>query len=201
MDQHNNKNNLVIWEYLIPGGLLFLSYWLLNFLPQYESWKFWVVFVISVFLFCVGYFVLLESLPQEKSQTGLVTRNLILMVFGMGMFFFGLYYVYIDNGGTRSLAAATLLLIESLVMCGAVGSSVTETSQLPRTLFWVIIIGMAVAGIWFFVQEITSETQESYGRIEVATLLWIAAAAWWQSLPVVEDSKDYKRKKKNSSGN
>ena len=76
-----------------------------------------------------------------------------------------------------------------------------ETSQLPRTLFWVIIIGMAAAGIWFFVQEIISEAQESYGRIEVATLLWIAAAAWWQSMPVVEDSKDYKRKKKNSSGN
>lgn len=201
MDQQNNNNNSDIWDYLIPGGLLFLSYWLLYFLPEHESWKFWVAFVVSVFLFCVGYFVLLESLPKAKSQTGSVVRNLILMIFGMGMFFAGLYYVYIDNGGIRSMAAVTLLLIESMVMCGAVSSSVTETSRLPRALFWVLIIGMAVAGVWFFVQEITSETQESYGRVEVATMLWIAAAAWWYSMPAAVDSKDNIRKKKNSSGN
>lgn len=200
MDQRNN-NNLDIWEYLIPGGLLFLSYWILYFLPERESWKFWTAFAVSVFLFCVGYFVLLESLPKAKSKTGSVIRNLILMFFGMGMFFAGLYYVYIDNGGLRSIAAATLLLIESMVMCGAVSSNTLEAGQLPRSLFWVIIIGMAAAGIWFFVQEITSETQESYGRIEVATMLWIAAAAWWYSMPTAVDSKDYKRKKKISSGN
>jgi hypothetical protein len=83
-------------------------------------------------------------------------------------------------------------------MCGAVSSGDTQTSQLPRALFWVIIVGMAVAGLWFFVQEITGETQDSYGRVEVATMLWIAAGAWWYSMPVALDSKNNNiRKKKN----
>ena len=197
MDQQNIKNNFDIWDYLIPGGLLFLSYWVLFFLPQHESWKFWVAFAVSALLFCVGYFRLLQSMPKTTSQTGSVIRALIMMILGIGMFFFGLKYVYIDNGSMKSLAAATLLLIESMVICGAVNSSDTETGQLPRALFWVFIVGMAVAGLWFFVQEITSETQDSYGRIEVATLLWIAAAAWWYSLPVTVDSKNNIRKKKN----
>lgn len=198
MDQQNNKDNLAIWDYLIPGGLLFLSYWMLFFLPQQESWKFWIAFAVSVFLFCVGYFRLLETMPKTTSQTGSAIRNLILMILGMGMFLFSLRYVYLDNGSMKSLAAATLLLIESMVLCGAVSSSDTQTSQLPRALFWVIIVGMAVAGLWFFVQEITGETQDSYGRVEVATMLWIAAGAWWYSMPVALDSKNNDiRKKKN----
>ena len=176
MDQQIDKKERDIWEYIIPGGLLFLSYVLLYYLPQAESWKFWVVFVISVFVFCVGYFRLLESLPKATSQTGSAIKTLIPMILGMGMFIFGLHYVYIDNGSIKSLAAVTLLLIESMVMCGAVSSSDTGTGQLPRALFWVLIVGMAVAGIWFFVQEITAETQDSYGR-------------------------DGERKIKNSSGN
>lgn len=198
MDQQNNNNNLGLWDYLIPGGLLFLSYWMLFFLPQQESWKFWIAFAVSVFLFCVGYFRLLETMPKTTSQTGSAIRNLILMILGMGMFLFSLRYVYLDNGSMKSLAAATLLLIESMVLCGAVSSSDTQTSQLPRALFWVIIVGMAVAGLWFFVQEITGETQDSYGRVEVATMLWIAAGAWWYSMPVALDSKNNNiRKKKN----
>ncbi|MBR6861118.1 MAG: hypothetical protein IKM73_07345, partial [Acidaminococcaceae bacterium] len=183
MDQQIDKKERDIWEYIIPGGLLFLSYVLLYYLPQAESWKFWVVFVISVFVFCVGYFRLLESLPKATSQTGSAIKTLIPMILGMGMFIFGLHYVYIDNGSIKSLAAVTLLLIESMVMCGAVSSSNTGTGQLPRALFWVLIVGMAVAGVWFFVQEITAETQDGYGRVEVATMLWIAAGAWWYSMP------------------
>ena len=90
-----------------------------------------------------------------------------------------------------------MLLIESMVMCGAVSSSDTGTGQLPRALFWVLIVGMAVAGVWFFVQEITAETQDSYGRVEVATMLWIAAGAWWYSMPVDLDSTTNIRRKKN----
>ena len=90
-----------------------------------------------------------------------------------------------------------MLLIESMVMCGAVSSSNTGTGQLPRALFWVLIVGMAVAGVWFFVQEITAETQDGYGRVEVATMLWIAAGAWWYSMPVDLHSTTNIRRKKN----
>ena len=197
MDQQIDKKERDIWEYIIPGGLLFLSYVLLYYLPHDESWKFWVVFVISVFLFCVGYFRLLESFPKATSQTGSAIRTLILMILGMGMFFFGLHFVYIDNGSIKILAAVTLLLIESLVICGAVSSSDTGNGQLPRALFWVLIVGMAAAGLWFFIQEITGETQDSYGRVEVATMLWIAAGTWWYSMPVAVDENNNIRKKKN----
>lgn len=38
MDQQIDKKERDIWEYIIPGGLLFLSYVLLYYLPQAESW-------------------------------------------------------------------------------------------------------------------------------------------------------------------
>ena len=195
MDKDSNKNELGYWDYFLPGGMLFLSYLLLYYLPQDESWKFWIVFGLSVVVFCVGYFGFLGTLPEPKTQTGSVIRNVILTVLGVGMFLFGLYYVYIDNGSSRSLAAATLFLIESMVMCGAVSSGNQGTGKMQGVLFKVLIVGMTVAGIWFFVQEIISETETGYGRVEVATMLWIAAAAWWYSLPGSGESKNYKKKK------
>ena len=195
MDTHSNKNGLAYLDYLLPGGMLVLSYLLLYYLPQDESWKFWIVFGLSVLVFCVGYFGFLRALPEPETQTGSVIRNVILTILGTGMFLFGLHYVYIDNGSSRSLAAATLLLIESMVMCGAVSSGDQGIGKLQGVLFKVLIVGMTLAGIWFFVQEIISETETGYGRIEVATMLWIAAAAWWYSLPGSAESKGKKKKK------
>ena len=195
MDKQSNKNELGCWNYLLPGGMLVLSYLLLYFLPQDESWKFWIVFAVSVVVFCVGYFGFLGTLPEPETQTGSVIRNVILTILGMGLFLFGLHYVYIDNGSTRSLAAATLLLIESMVMCGAVSGD-QGIGKMQGVFFKVLIVGMTLAGIWLFVQEIISETEPGYGRIEAATMLWVAAAAWWYSLPVSGESKGKKRRKK-----
>ena len=195
MDKQSNKNELGYWNYLLPGGMLVLSYLLLYFLPQDESWKFWIVFVVSVVVFCVGYFGFLGTLPEPETQTGSVIRNVILTVLGMGLFLFGLHYVYIDNGSTRSLAAATLLLIESMVMCGAVSGD-QGIGKMQGVFFKALIVGMTLAGIWLFAQEIISETETGYGRIETATMLWVAAAAWWYSLPGSGESKGKKRRKK-----
>ena len=195
MDKQSNKNELGYWNYLLPGGMLVLSYLLLYFLPQDESWKFWIVFAVSVVVFCVGYFGFLGTLPEPETQTGSVIRNVILTVLGMGLFLFGLHYVYIDNGSTRSLAAATLLLIESMVMCGAVSGD-QGIGKMQGVFFKVLIVGMTLAGIWLFVQEIISETETGYGRIETATMLWVAAAAWWYSLPGSGESKGKERRKK-----
>lgn len=200
MDKKTNKDNFEFWDILLPGGLLFLSYLVLFLLPQQESWKFWIAFAVSAFLFCIGYFPLIALLPEPESKTGSVIKSLLLMALGMGAFFFCLYYVYIENGSSRSLAAATLLLIESIVMCSLAGGGPVDTSRLPKILFWVIIIGMAAVGCWFIVREFTCEAQEGYGGVEVAGMLWIAALSWWMSLPISGDSKIYKRKKKNSSG-
>ena len=128
MDQQIDKKERDIWEYIIPGGLLFLSYVLLYYLPQAESWKFWVVFVISVFVFCVGYFRLLESLPKATSQTGSAIKTLIPMILGMGMFIFGLHYVYIDNGSIKSLAKAWSCAVRS-------AAAIREPGSFPELFF------------------------------------------------------------------
>lgn len=184
MSNQNDTKNPDFWDYMIPGGLLLVSYMLIFYLPQELTLKGWIAFGLSVFLFCIGYFGFLDTLPEPGTPTGALIKKLVLVTVATAMFCVGIYYVYMDNGSEKSLAIATLFLIESLVMCGiGSGGNCTGLPQqkLLRNFCIALAAGMAIAGCWFFYREIISETAESRGRIEAATMLWISAAALWYS--------------------
>ena len=200
VEEKNSKKEVNSWSLLMPGGLLVISYLLLYYLPQDTTWRFWMLFVVSVLMFCFGFFWFLEELPVPKNKSGEVLLQSLLFAVAAGMFVFGLYRVYIDNGSYPSLAVCTLLLIEALVMITSGVSDKTGMNPVElekRNMYLrAIVVPMAVIGFWFFWKEISSDTTDNVGRIEVATMLWIAAAAIYGMCCSV-DSISYIKKKKS----
>ena len=190
MDKQNDIKKPGFFDYLKPFGLLTLSYVFLFSLPYELTTKGWIVFGISAFLFCLGYFELIQTIPKPKSTTGAMVRKLVMVTIAVAMFAFGLYYVFTDNGREKSMAVAVLLLIEFIVICGFGSSDKGDDLLSPKMLKFfnlALIAVMAIAGIWFFAQEIIGEAEGSSGRVEVATILLIAAVALWCSR---QDSND-----------
>jgi hypothetical protein len=184
MDKQNDIKKPGFFDYLMPLGLLTLSYVLLCYLPCELTIKGWIVFGVSAFLFCLGYFGLIQIIPEPKSATGAVVRKLIMTTLAVAMFAFGLYYVYRDHGSEKSVVIAILLLIQCVVMCGFGSSDKCDellSPKLMKFLNYVLMAAMIVAGIWFFAQEIIDEAGGSSGRVEVAAILWGAAGTLWYS--------------------
>ena len=194
MDKQNNIKTPGFWDCLMPGGVLLLSYMLLFYLPEEFGWKGWLIIGISAFLFCIGYFGLLSSLPEPGTPAGALARRLALVTFGVALFAGGIYYVYSSDGSEKSIAIATLALIESLVICGLGGSEDSNNpsqNSILRKYYLLLIVGLAAAGCWFCYREFVSEEAGSRGYIEAATMLWITAGTLWvsrkstQTVPVV----------------
>ncbi len=184
MEKRKTAETSGFWNYLMPCGALILSYMLLFYLPEEFSWKTWIIFGTSVFMFCIGYFKLLMALPEPKSSAGAIARQLVLITTGLSLFIGGIYYVYSNDGSEKSIAIATLCLIESMVMCGLSGtedSSDPSQNNLLRKFCRMIIVFMIVGGGWFFYKEFAREDAAGRGYIEAATMLWIAAASLWYS--------------------
>ena len=80
MEKQNTAETSGFWNYLMPCGALILSYMLLFYLPEEFSWKTWIIFGTSVFMFCIGYFKLLMALPEPKSSAGAIARQLVLTI-------------------------------------------------------------------------------------------------------------------------
>lgn len=184
MDKQNNIKTPGFWDCLMPGGALLLSYMLLYYLPEEFEWKGWVIIGISAFLFCIGYFGLISSLSEPGTPAGALARRLVLVTSGVAIFAGGIYYVYSSDGSEKSIAIATLALIEGLVICGLGGSEDSNDApqnSILRKYYLLIIAGLAAAGCWFCYQEFVSEAAESRGYIEAATMLWITAGTLWVS--------------------
>ena len=111
MDKQNNIKTPGFWDCLMPGGALLLSYMLLFYLPEEFGWKGWLIIGISAFLFCIGYYGLLSSLPEPETPAGALARRLALVTSGVAIFLGGIYYVYSSDGSEKSIAIATLALI------------------------------------------------------------------------------------------
>ena len=184
MDKQNNIKTPGFWDCLMPGGALLQSYMLLFCLPEEFGWKGWHIIGISACLFCIGYYGLLSSLPEPETPAGALARRLALVTSGVALFLGGIYYVYSSDGSEKSIAIATLALIESLVICGLGGSEDSNNpsqNSILRKYYLLLIVGLAAAGCWFCYREFVSEAAESRGYIEAATMLWITAGTLWVS--------------------
>ena len=203
LNEENRKKEPDFWSLLIPVGIIVVSDLLLYYLPQETTWKFWAVFVASVFLFIIGYCGLLEIIPKPKNGSSGTFSRFITNAVAAVMFAVGLYYVYIDNGSYPSMAACTLLLIESLLVfnSGVTETGMTESEAVSRNRYVIAIVAlMALLGFWFLFKEIVSDTADNVGRIEAATMLWVGAIALYRMSSV--DLRYYierKKKKKGSS--
>ncbi len=127
---------------------------------------------------------MLSSLPEPETPAEALARRLALVTSGVALFLGGIYYVYSSDGSEKSIAIATLALIESLVICGLGGSEDSNNpsqNSILRKYYLLLIVGLAAAGCWFCYREFVSEAAESRGYIEAATMLWITAGTLWVS--------------------
>ena len=192
------------WDYMIPAGFLILSCMLSFLLPDELGFKGWIVFGIAVVMFCIGFFSLLQKLPEPETPGDLTVRKLVLIAIGVLLFLFSLYYVYTERGSEKSLAVAILSMIESMIMCTYYGNHPGDGLLSPktsRTVYLVLMIGLACIGTWCCILDFFSEP---HGLAEAGTLLWIAAIWFWHNRRhpalLAEVAADNKKKETNQKG-
>ena len=98
------------------------SYGILFLLPQQVGFLFYLLFGISAFLFCVGFFRLGFAFDAPADPKGELSAGLLCAVAGLVINAAGLYGIWKDQGSGRSIMIATLLLIEALVLYAMAGS-------------------------------------------------------------------------------
>lgn len=186
----NGQRETPVYEIVVNGLFLFLAYLVLFLMPRGESFGAYLLVGISAFLFCIGYFRLVQSLPQPVKQREALRREWLFDLIGVCTILFGCWLLYRDGGRVRGILMATLLLIESMVVLGQVIRSAEEeqcaADRMPRRkhekrrqlvlrAFVVLMVAAAVALLVF--------RMEARGGVETATLLLISALVLWFTIP------------------
>jgi hypothetical protein len=186
----NERRETPVYEIVVNGLFLFLAYLVLFLMPRGESFGGYLLLGISTFLFCIGYFRLVQSLPQPVKQSDALRREWLLDLIGVCVLLFGCWLLYRDGGSVRGICVATILLIESMVVLGQVIQSAEEeqcaADWVPRRkhekrrqlALRAVVVLMAAAAVALFVFRL-----EAKGGVETATMLIIAALVLWFTIP------------------
>ena len=172
----SGKGIPTIVERALDAVCLVASFGILHLLPQNTDVVFYLLFGISVFLFCIGFFRLLATFSEPTSPEGARLVGLIFMVAGAAVNTCGLYCVYSGNGTGRSIAIATLMLIEALVFYGMAGGLV-ETPEIKRMIsigYRIVAILLIAAGLYFVIRD-----HFSTRMVILGTMLLIEAICLW----------------------
>ena len=147
------KKNLVKMKQIIDILCLAASYGLLFLLPQNIGLLFYIVFGVSAFLFCIGFFRLGLSLDAPSSSKGELFAGLFYIVFGVLINATGLYVINQDQGSGRSIMIATMLLIEALVLYAMAGSGFKKPAyqRLSVIVFGAAAVLLIVFGTAFMI--------------------------------------------------
>jgi|GEM_PF-2071840 len=199
--KEDNNNENIMSDILLSGGILTLSYSILYYFPDELSFKFWICLGVSAFLFCIGFFWLVASIPEPKGKAGAMLFKVVFVIGALGPFLLSVLYVYYDNGSDRSLGIATLMLIESIVVFG-VSQNYNEACQISaeqeKLFIRVFAVIMIIIGGKLFWQEIMGEP-DGNGRIETATMLFISAATLYIMEPETVKKVTWRKKDKSKN--
>ena len=167
MDEYKEDNNPVILEQVFNFICLVASYGVLFLLPQKIGILFYLIFGISAFLFCIGFFRLGLSFDAPADAKSAHFISLIYVVFGVLINTAGLYGIYKDHGSGRSIMIAILLLIEALLLyaIAANASSVPESQRITAIVLRIAAVAAILFGIAFIVQNHFSESSVMIGMI------------------------------------
>ena len=156
---------------------LAVSYGILFLLPQKIDFFFYLIFGVSAFLFCIGFFRLGFSFDAPAGSKGELVAGLFYTGFGMVLNAAGLYGICQDHGSGRSITIATLLLIEALVLFAMAGSSpkTPGTQRLSAIVFRAAAVLLVVLGIAFALWK-----RISVSSVIVATMLLIESICLWR---------------------
>ena len=175
--QKEEKKSSMITEQIFDVICLITSYGILFLLPQKIDVFFYLIFGISAFLFCIGFFRLGFTFHAPAGANGILIAGLFYVIIGALINAAALYEICRDQGSGRSITIATLLLIEALVLFAmAAGRSSTPESQrraavlLRAAAVFAVLFGIAFA-LWKHFSE---------AAVIMGTILLIEAVCLWK---------------------
>lgn len=176
MDSREEKQFHVVAERVIDMICLAISYGLLFLLPETVDFFFYLLFGISAFMFCIGFFRLGFTFNTPADGKGKLLTLLLLILLGAVGNMIGLYTLYLSQGTGRSICIATILLIEALLLYAIAGSKAEAPGAQWRVsiIFRIAAVLLVCAGIFLAIREHFSETV-----IILGTMLLIEAICLW----------------------
>ena len=156
---------------------LIASLALLYFLPHRISILFYLLFGISAFLFCIGFFRLVATIDEPSLPETAYLIGLFFMVGGMAVNACGICGVYSGQGSGRSIMIATLSLIEALVLYSMAGGLI-KSSAVKRAVtivYRAAAVLLIALGVGLMVKEQFSER-----TVILGTMLLIEAVCLWK---------------------
>ena len=176
MNKDNEKRQSTIIERIIDIACLIASNGILFLLPQKIDFWFYLLFGVSVFLFCVGFFRLGFTFNRPAGQKGTILIGILFIVLGIAVNTLAISGIYREGGSGRSITIATLLLIEALLFFAIAGSS----AETPGTQ-WKISVVFRVAAVITVILGIVLAVKAGFTEksIITGTMLLIEAIALW----------------------
>ena len=158
---------------------LLASYGLIFMLPQKLNIFFWIVFGISAFLFCIGFFRMGTVIDRCKTKKVKRSSEILLIASGIVLNCSGVLAIWNDQSIERGICIATLLLIEAIVMYSVVACrAVTLRFQwFISLIFRVAAVPMVVGGIAAIVHSIISSFSGT--NIAIGVFLLIESIMFW----------------------
>ena len=167
MNTGDGKKTSAIAEQVFDIVCLIASYGVLFLLPYKTDIFFYLIFGVSAFLFCIGFFRMGFLFSKPADTRGTLLTGLFFIAFGAVINAAGLYGICRDQGSGRSIFIAILLLIEALLFYAIAGSS----AEAPGTRWRISILFRAAAvfivlfGIAFAVKNGFSELSVMIGTM------------------------------------
>ena len=177
MSDNQEKKSLTIAEQVFDIVCLAASYGLLFLLPQKVGFFFYLIFGISAFLFCIGFFRLGFIFDAPADARGTIITSLFMTLYGIAANLAGLYVICRDQGSGRSIMIATLLLIEALVMF-----SIAENGAKEAKTKWIISVLFRIAAVLGILFGVAFAIWKSLSMpsVMVGTMLLIEGICLWK---------------------
>ncbi|MBR7007425.1 MAG: hypothetical protein IKH90_02120 [Ruminococcus sp.] len=158
---------------------LLASYGLIFILPQKMNILFWIIFGVSAFLFCIGFFRMGAVIDRCKSKKVKRLSGILLILSGIVLNCSGVLAIWKTQSIERGICIATLLLIEAIVMYSTAASrAVTLRFQwIISLIFRIAAVPMAIGGIAAIVHSIIASFSGT--NIAIGVLLLVESIVFW----------------------
>ena len=177
MEDNREKKNSLRLEQIFDLACLAASYGILFLLPQKMDALFYLIFGVSAFLFCIGFFRLGFSFDTPEDERSELYAGLSYALFGILINAVGLYVISRDQGSGRSITIATLLMIEALVLFAMAGSGfkTPKPQRILGILFRAVAVCLVIFGVLFALWKQISTTS-----VIIAMMLLFESICLWK---------------------
>ena len=155
---------------------LIASFGLVFLLPEKTDFLFYLIFGAAAFLFCIGFFRLGFLFEFPAGAKGLLFTALLFTVLGAAVNVLGIAGLYRGQGSGRSICAATLFVIEALLLYAIAGSR----AETPGAQ-WKVSVLLRGAAVLLVLIGIAGAVKEQLGEASVIAgiMLVIEAICLW----------------------